>query len=211
MTELDFILRDIDCSLYSPDAHSPFGSVWKDVIREEVFIKNNPRIAKLNQNKRYFKSWVYEILEKHLCSPGSQIIVSKNADYIYLLAEAILFSREKHFQYKVYDYLESRLRYKSEERNFWYVCIKSIHQKAEAQKSDAEALVLGKIFFSNPHDNYSEIWPKRMKDILKDAENDLSKTYNNKYLLESISLYIQMLTQEIERRFEMSDSEMYKI
>ena len=211
MTELDFILRDIDCSLYSPDAHSPFGSVWKDVIKEEVFIKNNPRIAKLNGNKRHFKSWVYEILEMHLCSPGSQIIVSKEADYIYLLAEAILFSSERSFRYKVYDYLESRLRYKSEERNFWYVCIKSIHPKAEAQKSDAEALVLGKIFFSNPHDNYAEIWPKRMKDILKDAKKDIEKKYDDKRLLESVSTYIQMLTQEIENRFEMPDYEMYKI
>lgn len=211
MTELDFILRDIDCSLYSPDAHSPFGSVWKNVIKEELFIRNASRIAKLNGNKRYFKPWVYDILEKHLCSPGSKIIVSKEADYIYLLTEAILFGDERRFQYKVYDYLESRLRYKNDERNFWYICIKSVHPKAEALKSNAEALVLGKIFFSGPPEEKNEIRMRRMKNVLTDAEMDLSKTYNDKYLLKSISLYIQMLTQEIEERFNRPSYEMFKL
>lgn len=206
MTELDFIARDIDCSL-----HSHFGSDWKNVIKEELFIKNNPRIAKLNGNKRFFKSWVYDVLEKHLSSPGSRIIASKKADYIYLLYEAILFSGERRFHYEVYDYLESRLRCKSYERNFWYVCVKSIHHKAEELKSDTEELVLGKIFFSNPHDDQMEIWPQRMKNILSDAENDIKKLYNDKRLLESVSTYTQMLIQEIERRFEMPDYKMYKI
>ncbi len=211
MTELDFIARDIDCSLYSHEANSPFGSAWKDVIKEELFIRQNPRIAKLNGNKRLFKPWVYEVLEKHLCSPGSRIIASKKADYIYLLFEAILFSGESRFQYKVYDYLESRLRYKSDERNFWYVCIKSVHQKADTLKSNAEELVLGKIFFSPPPEEENVIWTKRMNNVLRDAESDLSKTYSDKYLLEAISLYIQMLMQEIEERFARPSYEMLKL
>lgn len=206
MTELDFIARDIDCSL-----HSHFGSDWKNVIKEELFIKNNPRIAKLNGNKRFFKSWVYDVLERHLSSPGSEVIVSKKADYIYLLYEAILFSGERRFYYKVYDYCETRIRDKSSDRKFWYVCIKSVHPKTESLHYDAERLVLEKVFFSEPPEEINVIDANRMKDILKEAELALSKKYEGERVLESIKTYVQMLIVEIDRRFELPYYKMFDL
>lgn len=221
--ELKRILEDIDNTFYD----NIYGSAYFPKDDYYIWIKNelNARFGLIKYNKTRFKPSIYDAMTHQIDYTKSRIIYSEKTDYIYILIEANeLFSDKEHFNYKIYDYCEQRLKNKTVERKFLYRCISNVHKQLVAgrKKNDlcrdilyynSEKYILSELFLCEPleKDRYDL---NRMLSNLKKAYEEWKgirrydyyhlkeDTFTSQSMQKAIKAYTFLLAKEINLQWK---------
>ena len=206
--DLNRILTDIDNAVYCRSFY------FHDGIK--YFLVNELK-AKFSLFKFHKTAWtprVYDALCEQIDYLKNRIVYSEKLDYIYLQIEAVALYFEK--SYKLYNYCERRMQWKTHERQFLFECISNVHTNIEERiasnndfsiyariRKEDECSILFELLISEQPNKIENINIYRMLNNLKRACEKSIEYEEYEADKDRVTAYTELLEQEIKKQWDM--------